>query len=121
RAHGLREVALILHGGEPLLAGQQLIWSLVAATRKAAGPGVTVHAYVQTNGVGLTDAYLRLFDELTVRVGVSLDGGPEEHDRHRRFASGRGSYTAVPAGRERLRQPHYRHLYGGLLCTAGVQ
>src|ERR1700722_3138811 len=81
RAHGLREVALILHGGEPLLAGQQLIWSLVAATRKAAGPGVTVHAYVQTNGVGLTDAYLRLFDELTVRVGVSLDGGPEEHDR----------------------------------------
>jgi uncharacterized protein len=120
RAHGLREVALILHGGEPLLAGQQLIWSLVEGTRKAAGPEVTVHAYVQTNGVGLTDAYLRLFDELTVRVGVSLDGGPEEHDRHRRFASGRGSYAAVTAGLERLRQPHYRHLFGGLLCTVDV-
>jgi uncharacterized protein len=120
RAHGLREVALILHGGEPLLAGQQLIWSLVEATRKAAGPDVTVHAHVQTNAAGLTDAYLRLFDELTVRVGVSLDGGPAEHDRHRRFASGRGSYAAVAAGLERLRQPHYRHLFGGLLCTIDV-
>jgi uncharacterized protein len=120
RAHGLREVALILHGGEPLLAGQQLIWSLIEATRKAAGPEVTVHAHVQTNAVGLTDAYLRLFDELTVRVGVSLDGGPEEHDRHRRFASGRGSYAAVAAGLERLRQPQYRHLFGGLLCTVDV-
>jgi uncharacterized protein len=120
RAHGLREVALILHGGEPLLAGQDLIWLLVEATRKAAGPDVTVRAHVQTNAVGLTDAYLRLFDELTVRVGVSLDGGPEEHDRHRRFASGRGSHAAVAMGLERLRQPHYRHLFGGLLCTVDV-
>jgi uncharacterized protein len=120
RAHGLSEVALILHGGEPLLAGQQLIWSLVQATRKAAGPGVAVRAHVQTNAVGLTDAYLRLFDELTVQVGISLDGGPEEHDRHRRFASGRGSYAAVAAGLERLRQPHYRHLFGGLLCAVDL-
>jgi uncharacterized protein len=121
RAHGLREVALVLHGGEPLLAGRELISLLVAATRKAAGPGVTVHAYVQTNAVGLTDAYLRLFDELDVRVGVSLDGGPEEHNRHRRFASGRGSHAAVAAGLERLRQPRYRHLFGGLLCTVDVR
>jgi uncharacterized protein len=120
RAHGLRDVALILHGGEPLLAGQDLIWSLIEATRKASGPEITVHAHVQTNAVGLTDAYLRLFSELGVRIGVSLDGGPEAHNRHRRFASGRGSYAAVAAGIERLRQSHYRHLFGGLLCTVGI-
>lgn len=120
-AHGLREVALILHGGEPLLAGRYLIGLLVEATRKAAGPEVTVRAHVQTNAVGLTDTYLRLFDELAVQVGVSLDGGPQEHDRHRRFASGRGSYAAVAAGLERLRQPRYRHLFGGLLCTVDVR
>jgi len=121
RAHGLRQVALILHGGEPLLAGQDLIWSLVEATRKAAGPEVDVEAHVQTNGVGLTDAYLRLFDELGVQVGVSLDGGPREHDRHRRFASGRGSYATVAAGLERLRRPGFKHLFGGLLCTIDVR
>ena len=46
-AHGLREMTLILHGGEPLLAGRDLISRLVASTRRSAGPGITVHAAVQ--------------------------------------------------------------------------
>lgn len=119
-AHGLSEVTLILHGGEPLLAGEALIWTLVEATRKAAGPAVRVGVRVQTNGVGLTEAYLRLFDELDVRVGVSLDGGQEAHDLHRRFASGRGSYAAVAEGLGRLRRPEFTHLYAGLLCTVDL-
>ncbi len=121
RAHDLPDVTLILHGGEPLLAGEELIWSLVEATRKSVGPEVSVRVGIQTNGVGLTDSYLRLFDELGVRVGVSLDGGPAEHNRHRRFASGRGSYAAVAAGLERIRQPQFRHLFSGLLCTVDLQ
>jgi uncharacterized protein len=119
RLHGLERVALILHGGEPLLAGPELMSLLVTATRREAGPGVTVDASVQTNAVGLNDSYLRLFDELGIRVGVSLDGGPEEHDRHRRFASGRGSYSAVCAGLARLQQ--VPHLFSGLLCTIDLR
>src|ERR1700733_9245982 len=37
RAHALDSVTLILHGGEPLLAGQDLITRLVTATRAATG------------------------------------------------------------------------------------
>ena len=121
RAHGLRDVELILHGGEPLLAGRELVSYLVTAARQAAGPSVTVHASVQTNAVGLSDPYLRLFDELGIRVGVSLDGGAEDHDRHRRFASGRGSHAAVTAGLQRLTQSQYRHLFSGLLCTVDLR
>ena len=119
RSHQLDRVMLILHGGEPLLAGRDLITQLVAATRAAAGFGVTVQASIQTNAVGLSDAYLRLFDELGIVVGVSLDGTAEAHDRHRRFASGRGSYSAVSAGLGRLRQ--FPHLFGGLLCTIDLR
>ena len=118
RTHGLREITLILHGGEPLLAGRDLISRLVTSTRRSAGPGIAVHAAVQTNGVGLSDAYLALFDELEVRVGVSVDGYADAHDRHRRYASGRGSYQAVAAALERLRR--FPHLYGGLLCTVDL-
>jgi uncharacterized protein len=114
-AHDLRDITLILHGGEPLLAGRDLISRLVTSTRHLAGPKTTVNASVQTNGVGLSDAYLGLFDELGVRIGVSLDGDAGAHDRHRRFASGRGSYEAVAAALRRLRR--FPHLYGGLLCT----
>lgn len=118
-AHGLRDVTLILHGGEPLLAGRDLISRLVTSTRRWAGHGTTVHVAVQTNGVGLSDSYLTLFEELGVRVGVSVDGYADAHDRHRRFASGRGSYPAVAAGLRRLRR--FPHLYGGLLCTVDLR
>src|SRR5437660_977702 len=77
RTHQMPDITLILHGGEPLLAGHELIWRLVTATRKAAGPDVRVDVRVQTNAVGLDDAYLQLFCELGIRVGVSLDGAAE--------------------------------------------
>jgi uncharacterized protein len=117
RAHRIPSVTLVMHGGEPLLAGRELIAELVYATRAAVGPAVPVNTKIQTNGVGLDDSYLQLFRELDVQVGVSLDGAPEAHDRHRRFRSGRGSYQAVAAGLDRLRQANFRHLFSGLLCT----
>jgi uncharacterized protein len=115
--HGIDEITLILHGGEPLLAGRELISKLVTDTRKLAAPDVRVIARVQTNGVGLNEPYLRLFRELDVKVGISLDGTAEGHDRHRRFASGRGSHAAVTAALDRLSDERFRHLFGGLLCT----
>jgi uncharacterized protein len=121
RKHRITEVALILHGGEPLLAGPELITRLVTATRREVGTEVRVDASVQTNGVGLDDSYLTLFRELGVRVGVSVDGAAAAHDRHRRFASGRGSYAAVSAGVHRLIQPSFRHLFSGLLCTIDLR
>src|SRR5579863_1484097 len=42
RSHSLDRVMLILHGGEPLLAGRDLIARLVTATRAAAGSAVVV-------------------------------------------------------------------------------
>jgi uncharacterized protein len=119
RSHHLPGVTLIVHGGEPLLAGRDLITQLVTATRRSAGPGIPVAACVQTNGVGLSDAYLTLFDELGVMIGVSLDGDIDAQDRHRRFASGRGSYTSVAAALRRLQR--FPHLYSGLLCTIDLR
>src|SRR5580692_6010166 len=120
-SHQIPCLALILHGGEPLLAGRELITEFVCSTHAAVGSGVQVDVRVQTNGVGLNDSYLRLFNDLDVHVGVSLDGGAESHDRHRRFASGRGSYAAVAAGLDRLTQPRYRHLFSGLLATIDLR
>jgi uncharacterized protein len=121
RTHGLKTVSLTLHGGEPLLAGADLIARLVRLTRDAAGPLVRVDVAIQTNAVGLDEEYLDLFDELGVRVGVSMDGAAQAHDLHRRFAGGRGSFTAVAAGVRRLTQGRYRHLFAGLLCAIDLR
>lgn len=118
-AHRLPAITLILHGGEPLLAGRDLIARLVTATRWSAGPDIAVTALVQTNGVGLSDSYLRFFDELGVMIGVSLDGDADAQDRHRRFASGQGSYAPVMAALRRLQR--FPHLYSGLLCAIDLR
>jgi uncharacterized protein len=117
--HRLPGITLILHGGEPLLAGRDLIARLITATRRSAGRGTVVSVIVQTNGVGLSDAYLRFFDEFGVMIGVSIDGDATAHDTHRRFASGRGSYAPVAAALRRLQR--FQHLYSGLLCTIDLR
>ncbi|MFC6086391.1 FxsB family cyclophane-forming radical SAM/SPASM peptide maturase [Sphaerisporangium aureirubrum] len=119
RAHGLPHVNVVLHGGEPLLSGSGLLRFAVAETRRAAGPGTTAGVSVQTNGLLLDDDYLRLFAELGVRVGVSVDGDAAAHDRHRRRADGRGSHAEVAAAVRRL-SGRYPQLFGGLLCTVDL-
>lgn len=115
RAHRTAHPTVILHGGEPLLAGVDQLADTVRRVRAHAGPGTRIG--VQTNATRLGPGYLDLFAELDVRVGVSLDGGPEAHDRHRRRAAGAGSHALVDAGLRRLTAPGYRRLFSGLLCT----
>ncbi|MEV4255087.1 FxsB family cyclophane-forming radical SAM/SPASM peptide maturase [Spirillospora sp. NPDC049652] len=120
REHGLTDIEVILHGGEPLLAGPELIRRAVTAVREAVGGRARVHAGVQTNGVLLAEPFLSLFDELDIRVSVSLDGDERGHDRHRLHADGRGSYAETAAGLRRLTAGPYRRLFTGLLATVDL-
>ncbi|MDE3723341.1 FxsB family radical SAM/SPASM domain protein [Nocardiopsis sp. N85] len=120
RTHDRSRVDVILHGGEPLLAGADHIRYVADALRKTCEPDVHVSLRVQTNGVLVDDAFLDLFDELGVRVGVSVDGAEEDHDRHRRRANGRGTHAEVRAALDRLTRRH-RHLLSGLLATVDLE
>jgi uncharacterized protein len=122
RAHQLPSVKIILHGGEPLLAGPEFISYAVQTVREAADPGTRVDVTVQTNGLRLDAGYLDLFAELGIRVGVSLDGDTAAQDRHRRYPNGRGSHAMVTAALDRLvRHPRRDELFGGILCTIDVR
>ncbi|WP_327585379.1 FxsB family radical SAM/SPASM domain protein [Nonomuraea sp. NBC_00507] len=119
-AHRLHSVRLILHGGEPLLAGHPYLRKIVDTVRAAAGPHIRVDAAVQTNAVLLNEDTLRSFRDLDVSVGVSLDGSRRANDRNRRFTDGRSSYDSVATALDLLRTPPFRHLYSGLLCTVDL-
>jgi uncharacterized protein len=113
--NSLEAVQVILHGGEPLLAGAELIEYLVQKVRGSTSARVDFD--IQTNGVLLDTNYLKLFDFLDIHVSVSLDGDKEAHDRHRRRANGEGSYTAVVRSLDSLAAGPFRHLFNGLICT----
>ncbi|WP_068923386.1 FxsB family cyclophane-forming radical SAM/SPASM peptide maturase [Planobispora rosea] len=119
-SHSIDAIEVILHGGEPLLAGREAIRDIVTRVRSAVG-GTRVKVSLQTNATLLDLPYLRLFDELDVHVGVSLDGDAAMHDRSRRRANGQGSHSAVMTALGLLTSPAYRHLFGGLLCTIDLR
>jgi len=116
--HDLARVHIVLHGGEPLLAGAGLLADL--ATHARAAIGATVDISVQTNGVLLTEELLGCLAAHRIRVGVSLDGGAAATDRHRAFPGGRGSYAAVARGLRLLAQDRFRCSYGGILATVDL-
>ncbi|MFF3624290.1 radical SAM/SPASM protein FxsBH, inactivated beta-hydroxylase extension form [Streptomyces sp. NPDC002467] len=120
RDHALPSVTVILHGGEPLLAGPARLRLVCEEFTRALAGTAELDLRIHTNGLQLSTRYLDLFDEFGVRVGISLDGDRAANDRHRRFADGRTSHPLVLAAVALLRSAPYRHLYQGLLCTVDV-
>lgn len=118
--HSLSRIRVILHGGEPLLAGADRLEYLATRLRAALTGSASVSILLQTNGMHFTDANLALLDRLRICVGVSLDGAGQDHDRHRRRRDGRGTYAEVTAGLNRLARGQYRSLFRGLLCVVDL-
>ncbi|MFE9379976.1 radical SAM/SPASM protein FxsBH, inactivated beta-hydroxylase extension form [Streptomyces sp. NPDC006855] len=118
--HALPSVTVILHGGEPLLAGPARLRRVCEELGSALNGIAELDLRIHTNGVQLSPRYLDLFDAFHVRVGISLDGDRAANDRHRRFADGRSSHPMVMRAVGLLREERYRHLDLGLLCTVDI-
>jgi uncharacterized protein len=116
--HRLASVEIILHGGEPLLAGIDWLTDLVGSLRTQVP--AQVHVAMQTNGTLLSTPVLEGLKNIGVRIGVSLDGGAEATSRHRRYANGGNSFGAVAEGLNLLRSPEFHDCYSGILCTVDV-
>jgi sulfatase maturation enzyme AslB (radical SAM superfamily) len=102
-AHDPRHVHVVLHGGEPLLAGPQHMADLLSAVREGIPVGVETRFELQTNGTLLMKPWLDLFERHEVVVGVSIDGPPT--------ATVRGGYlpsSTWPTTRSRPRLPGHR-------------
>jgi uncharacterized protein len=95
RQQEVAEIAISLHGGEPLLAGIEWFSTAVDHFKRAAGEAVKIAFTTQTNGVLLDKRWLDFFEAERISVGISMDGPREIHDKNRVNFSGRGSYDEV--------------------------
>jgi len=117
RAHDLDTMRLVLHGGEPLMAGAERLDRLVGDFRRAFDGRTRLDVQMQTNGVLLDERMLGVLRAHRVGIGVSLDGTAADHDRRRSYANGRGSHTAVDRALRLLTEGPDRASFAGLLCT----
>ena len=92
--YGLKSFQIVFHGGEPLLYPKEFYRESIKIFREKLSNSY-FDFVLQTNGVGLDEEWYRLFNELSIRVGVSIDGPKEYHDKYRVFHNGKGSYDEV--------------------------
>ncbi|MGW6203174.1 FxsB family cyclophane-forming radical SAM/SPASM peptide maturase [Streptomyces sp. NPDC055089] len=114
--HRLRHAALVLHGGEPLLAGPDRLAAFADRVRERVPGHCTVHATVQTNATLLTDAKAATLARHGIRIGISLDGGLAAHNTLRTDHAGRPSWPAASRG-ARLLADRHPEAYAGILTV----
>ncbi|ALJ36348.1 MULTISPECIES: cyclophane-forming radical SAM/SPASM peptide maturase YhhB [Azospirillum] len=98
----INRVAVIFHGGEPLLAGAEELAAFARLLRQTVGERAQIDVGLQTNGLLLTDEALDLLEEETISVSLSLDGPRDVNDRHRLTRRGGSSFDGAYAALERL-------------------
>lgn len=98
---GESRVSIIFFGGEPLLV-PDLIERGVRAARERLGRERRIDFHVTTNGTLLTPDIAAMLHANDVRVLVSIDGDPSDHDARRPFANGSGSHRTIADNVSRL-------------------
>ena len=93
---------LKIYGGEPLLNWPLVEKLAIYARRLAKKRGVALTLSLCTNAILLNEEQLRFFKKHNFMLAVSLDGGEAEHDRHRKFPDGAGSFSKVRQNLKKL-------------------
>ncbi len=89
------QVAFEFQGGESLLNGNILRYMIPRIRSTSAVEGKRVELSLQTNGTLLNERWMEFFTSHDVRLGTSIDGPSQLHDRQRPTHKGRGSHAAV--------------------------
>ncbi len=84
---GFREIHILWHGGEPLLAGLGFFRDALQMLDGLAS-GLRFQHYLQTNGLLLDHDFGAFFRDHEFQVGISLDGPQVLHDSMRISADG---------------------------------
>lgn len=92
------------HAGEPLVAGHRFFADAHEAILKKFGSRVAIEHSIQTNATLLDAEWCHLFKQLCFRVGVSIDGPRQIHDKYRRTRKGGGTFDQVMRGVAALRE-----------------
>ena len=87
-------VSLAWQGGEPSLMGLDFYQRAVELEMKY-GRDKTVGNGFMTNGLLLNRAWARFFKQYNFLAGLSLDGPEHIHDRYRKAAGGKGSWSRI--------------------------
>src|SRR3989338_922716 len=93
-----KELKLLFHGGEPLLAGKKYFSEVLDYAKEKLIFLEKLSFSLQTNGVLIDPEWIELFLKYNIHFGISLDGPAKTNDRHRLDHKKRSTYEATVQG-----------------------
>ncbi|WP_181593098.1 radical SAM/SPASM domain-containing protein [Paenibacillus sp. YN15] len=82
-------------GGEPLLDFESVKKIIIETEARALSINRSVRFSINTNGTLLDKKKAVFLNEHKVSIYISIDGSKEQHDKHRIFKDGSGSYMLI--------------------------
>jgi len=111
---------IVLHGGEPLLAGMEKIQYFINKSKEATKEnGIRFKYSIQTNGLLVTKEWCEFFNDNGISLGISIDGEKEINDKFRVDHKGRGSYDKIVRAIGLVNR-HYTYEPLGLLSVLDI-
>ena len=89
------EFTVVWHAGEPLVMGVDYYEQAIERIASRVPAEITVHHSFQTNGVLIDQAWCDFFNRHKIRLGLSIDGPQDIHDRYRKTRNGKGTHHKV--------------------------
>jgi uncharacterized protein len=121
KANTIPSVSLVLHGGEPLLAGLDTIEYIFENATRLCDGLCELELSLQSNGLLVTDQLVDLLAKYDARIGISIDGFKEANAR-RKTRAGRSSFEEVEKAIQLLnRTDAGRRALFGFLCVIDVE
>jgi uncharacterized protein len=100
-------LTVLWHAGEPLVLGVDYYRRAFELLQRYRRPDVDVTYHFQTNGTLLDQTWIDFFRATGAKVGLSLDGPADIHDRSRKTRRGAGTFQQVMRGLRVLRDNEY--------------
>jgi len=90
-------IGILFFGGEPFIRFDLMRSITLYGVATAQRAGRSFYFTVTTNGTLLNEEKLAFCRDYGIKFLLSVDGGPESHNRNRKFADGRGSFDTIAA------------------------
>jgi uncharacterized protein len=98
-------VKFIWHASEPLTLGHHFYESVFELCENVSQKfGRSYRHSLQTNATLINDAWVSLFQQHSVGVGISIDGPAFIHDQNRVTRSGKGTHSMAMSGIRKLQE-----------------
>lgn len=92
----LRHFVLSFFGGEPLIGFNDVALPIMRHCQEECGKaGISFISHFTTNSYLITDSIIKAIADFPVNFQITLDGAPEDHDKVRYTADGKGSYNRI--------------------------